>query len=283
MRGPTRDQNNKRGGDCNNAIDLEIERNISANGNAAKYTTRTLNRGIGKKKERIKHGSESTCGFFGNRCCRALERVLCIVGTGSKINFWHRAFVPSSFSSSVSTSLRRVSSILLYFLPRFFLFYFYRRYYCYFSIRKCRVTRRASRLYRNSIREKKRNERESMYVLVRLSVRVSVCPCVRARVKGKRRDRGERTRGCARERVMADSRLSRTPSVSYREGRRERSSDARDSEVVLDLERSRTTDEERKKEGMQSEEHSKVALFGVSTGEQYQRAQGLDEGRRENG
>lgn len=122
-----------------------------------------------------------------------------------------------------------------------------------------------------------------MYVLVRLSVRVSVCPCVRARVKGKRRDRGERTRGCARERVMADSRLSRTPSVSYREGRRERSSDARDSEVVLDLERSRTTDGERKKEGMQSEEHSKVALFGVSTGEQYQRAQGLDEGRRENG
>lgn len=51
MRGPTRDQNNKRGGDCNNAIDLEIERNISANGNAAKYTTRTLSRGIGKKKK----------------------------------------------------------------------------------------------------------------------------------------------------------------------------------------------------------------------------------------
>lgn len=65
MRGPTRDQNNKRGGDCNNAIDLEIERNISANGNAAKYTTRTLNRGIGKKKRESNTGANLRADFSG--------------------------------------------------------------------------------------------------------------------------------------------------------------------------------------------------------------------------
>ena len=147
-------------------------------------------------------------------------------------------------------------------------------------------------------REKERRRRrrrwkgERAYGIVYLYACVSVYR--NARVKGKRRDRGERTRVCKGKSYGGF--LPVPNPFSFISGRqKKRSSDARDSEVVLDLERSRTTDgeresererekgrmkvrekermrviekererEKRKPEKKQWEEHSKVALFGVS-------------------
>ena len=122
-------------------------------------------------------------------------------------------------------------------------------------------------------------------------------------------------RECARERVMADSCLSRTPSVSYREGRRSvrvtlviqkwclTSKDReppmengkvrereRERKNESERERENESDRERKREREKKtgEEAVRRAFEGrtfrsLSTGEQYQRAQGLDKERRVQG
>ena len=134
-------------------------------------------------------------------------------------------------------------------------------------------------------------------------------------MKGKRRDRGERTRVCKGKSYGGF--LPVPNPFSFISGRqKKRSSDARDSEVVLDLERSRTTDGEREsererererenesererenesdrerkreREKKTGEEAVRRAFEGrtfrsLSTGEQYQRAQGLDKERRVQG